>query len=58
MPSHRKTLLDLTDELDDALKPWTCPQCRKTYQPPVTTYISPIDGREQCEACAGGSRRA
>ncbi len=54
MPRHRKTLLDLTDELDDALKPWTCPQCRKTYQP----HISPIDGRERCEACAGGSRHA
>jgi hypothetical protein len=45
-------MLDLSDELDEALQPWTCPQCRKVYQPPLTTYISPIDGRERCASCA------
>jgi hypothetical protein len=44
--------IDLSDELDNALQPWTCPQCKRVYQPPVTTYISPVDGRERCASCA------
>jgi hypothetical protein len=49
------SVLDLEDELDDALRPWMYPQCNRVYQPPVTTYISPIDGREQCGSCADQS---
>ena len=37
------SVLDLEDELDDALRPWMCPRCHRVYQPPLTTYISPID---------------
>jgi hypothetical protein len=56
MRSRRSSsVLDLGDELDDALRPWMCPQCHHVYQPPVTTYISPIDGRERCAACADQS---
>ena len=52
MPRRRRILIDLTGELDSAMKPWTCPECRKTYHPPRTTYISPRDGRERCPSCA------
>jgi hypothetical protein len=45
-------MIDLTDEIDSALKPWTCPKCRITYKPPLTTYISPKTGEELCAACA------
>jgi hypothetical protein len=47
-----KEVIDLGDELDEALQPWTCPQCRQVYQPPLTIYISPIDGLERCPSCA------
>ena len=57
-PRHPTIQLDLTELLDDGLKPWTCPQCRKTYQPPLVTCISPIDGRERCESCADQSHPA
>jgi hypothetical protein len=49
----REVLLDLDDELDEALQPWTCPQCQRVFGPRRTTYISPIDGIERCEDCAG-----
>jgi hypothetical protein len=58
MPRRRKTMIALTGELDATLQPWTCPQCRKRYHPPVTTYISPLDGRERCATCADGNRTA
>src|SRR5208337_1906161 len=35
MTEKSRLLVDLTDDLDDALKSWTCPECRKTYQPPA-----------------------
>jgi hypothetical protein len=52
MGSKKARFIDLTDEIENASKPWKCPVCRKTYRPPVMTYISPIDGRERCEKCA------
>jgi hypothetical protein len=50
-------VIHLTDELDEALQPWTCPQCRRVYQPPLTTYISPTDSLERCASCAEGEGR-
>ena len=52
MIRQKPTLIDLADDLDNALKPWKCPECKRTYKPPLTTYINPIDGRERCEKCA------
>jgi hypothetical protein len=36
------------------LQPWPCPGCGVEHQPPLTTYISPRDGIERCEACSDG----
>jgi hypothetical protein len=49
---RKPVVFDLTGEMEDALKSWTCPECRKTYSPPLTIYISPIDGRERCGDCS------
>jgi hypothetical protein len=45
-------ILNLDELLDDALHLWTCPQCRRVYERPLTTYISPRDGIERCASCA------
>jgi hypothetical protein len=55
MGDKKARFFDLTDEIESASKPWKCPDCRRTYKPPVMTYISPIDGRERCEECASKS---
>jgi hypothetical protein len=45
-------ILNLDEQLVEALRPWTCPQCGGAYEPPLTTYISPRDGIELCGSCA------
>ena len=44
--------LSLGELLDDALRPWACPQCGRVYEPPLTTYICPRDSIERCVSCA------
>ena len=31
---------------------WKCPDCKRRFPAPITTYISPIDGKERCAECA------
>jgi len=52
-----KIEIDLSDELDQALEPWTCPECRRVYLPPLTIYVSPVDGKERCADCANSTAR-
>ena len=51
-PPRRPILLDLMRELGSAIKPWRCPQCRESFGPPRTVYISPLDGQKRCTTCA------
>lgn len=58
-PAFRKRLrrrgpviIDLTHEIETAFDPFTCPDCKKTYDPPCQTRISPRDYVERCPDCA------
>lgn len=45
MTEKRSPSIDLADQLDRSLrpwKPWTCPECQTTYEPPLAVYINPI----------------
>jgi Lar family restriction alleviation protein len=50
MPRKKQVVFDLSDQLD--IKPWKCPDCKKVYDPPLMTYISPCDGKERCGDCS------
>lgn len=52
MRRRRPIPIDLTDLLDEAPQPWMCPECKRVFEGPYTTFISPIDGIERCESCA------
>lgn len=49
---RKPVMIDLSDEIDTAFDPWTCPECKKTYDQSRVIYISPIDYKERCPACA------
>ena len=45
-------MIDLTDEIDNALGDWTCPCCKKTYSAPHTEYWDRILELFVCSACS------
>ena len=45
-------LLDLVPDWDEIQKPWLCPDCQKSFSPPLLTFISPLDRLERCPNCS------
>jgi hypothetical protein len=53
MKKHKpRIMIDLTDEIDNALGDWTCPCCKKTYSAPHTEYWDRILELFVCSACS------
>jgi rubredoxin len=57
MTKKRPIMLDLLPDWDEILAPWTCPDCKKSYKPPLQIFISPLDGRERCPKCSAKFHR-
>ena len=57
MTRRKPITLDLAKEIESAMRPWKCPDCKKAFDPPLMTYISPRDGHERCESCAASHSR-
>ena len=53
MPERKHLTGSVVEESQEIIvEGWKCPDCKRRFPAPITTYISPIDGKERCAECA------